>query len=265
MNELTLDGKIYVSSRRAAEITGYAKDYVGQLCREGHVEARLVGRNWYVLESSIKAHRFGAAEEATSADPETEPWRGAKYASEEPVPLPVFPGASPVNLEIPISPVEESMPQPAAILTDMESAWKEWFSQKEEAQPETEVTAEEVPMEEYPVVEETTEEAVEVPVQLHVAPDEEVLDLSHRSHAAVAAPYNQEGYVIEEKIITNTRGVALPSNLVLRSLFVAVALIAATISLIGTGYAQKIVGSNLYRLSEINFIAGVSEINKQAK
>ncbi len=42
MNELTLDGKTYVSSRRAAEITGYAKDYVGQLCREGHVEARLV-------------------------------------------------------------------------------------------------------------------------------------------------------------------------------------------------------------------------------
>src|SRR5271155_2795244 len=60
MDEITLDDKTYVSSKRAAQITGYAKDYVGQLCREGRVEARLVGRNWYVLESSIRAHRFGA-------------------------------------------------------------------------------------------------------------------------------------------------------------------------------------------------------------
>jgi hypothetical protein len=51
MDELTLDDKAYLSSKRAAQVTGYAKDYVGQLCREGRVEARLVGRNWYVLES----------------------------------------------------------------------------------------------------------------------------------------------------------------------------------------------------------------------
>src|ERR1700761_490911 len=65
MNELTLDGKIYVSSKRAAEMTGYAKDYVGQLCREGRVAARLVGRNWYVLEESIREHRFGPQEAPT--------------------------------------------------------------------------------------------------------------------------------------------------------------------------------------------------------
>jgi hypothetical protein len=59
MNELTIQGKTYISSKRAAEITGYAKDYVGQLSREGYIEATMVGRSWYVLESSIKAHRFG--------------------------------------------------------------------------------------------------------------------------------------------------------------------------------------------------------------
>jgi hypothetical protein len=59
MDELTLDDKKYISSKQAAKITGYAKDYVGQLCREGRVQARLVGRSWYVLESSIKDHRFG--------------------------------------------------------------------------------------------------------------------------------------------------------------------------------------------------------------
>ena len=52
----------YVSSKRAAKITGYAKDYVGQLCREGRVSARLVGRNWYVLESSIREAPFWCAE-----------------------------------------------------------------------------------------------------------------------------------------------------------------------------------------------------------
>ena len=64
MDSLEFDGQVYVSTKRAAEITGYAKDYVGQLCREGRVTARLVGRSWYVSESSIKEHRFGIQEVA---------------------------------------------------------------------------------------------------------------------------------------------------------------------------------------------------------
>ena len=59
MNELIIQGKKYISSKHAAELTGYAKDYIGQLCREGYVEATMVGRSWYVLETSIMAHRFG--------------------------------------------------------------------------------------------------------------------------------------------------------------------------------------------------------------
>lgn len=38
MDELIIGEKTYLSSKRAAKITGYAKDYVGQLCREGRVE-----------------------------------------------------------------------------------------------------------------------------------------------------------------------------------------------------------------------------------
>jgi len=70
MEEIVIDEKKYVSSKRAAKLTGYAKDYVGQLCREGRVSARLVGRSWYVLESAIHDHRFGAQQakhEDTSA------------------------------------------------------------------------------------------------------------------------------------------------------------------------------------------------------
>ncbi len=86
MDELTLDGETYVSSKRAAKITGYAKDYIGQLCREGRVKARQVGRNWYVLESSIREHRFGddLRDKAESKTPKVTSghWEQPKYSSE---------------------------------------------------------------------------------------------------------------------------------------------------------------------------------------
>ncbi len=65
MEEIIIEGKKYIPSKQAAKLTGYAKDYVGQLCREGRVPARLVGRSWYVLESAIKDHRFGNQEKDT--------------------------------------------------------------------------------------------------------------------------------------------------------------------------------------------------------
>lgn len=56
MDELVLSGEKYISSKRASALTGYAKDYVGQLVRTGKVEATRVGRSWFVLERSILAH-----------------------------------------------------------------------------------------------------------------------------------------------------------------------------------------------------------------
>ena len=56
-DELTLDGVKYVSAKRAAEITQYSRDYIGQLCREGKVLASRIGRNWYVAEKSIIRHK----------------------------------------------------------------------------------------------------------------------------------------------------------------------------------------------------------------
>ncbi len=53
---LSIDGKIYVSTRRASEIAGYSKDYIGQLCREGRVLSRMVSRSWWVDEESIRRH-----------------------------------------------------------------------------------------------------------------------------------------------------------------------------------------------------------------
>lgn len=55
--EIDLGGTIYISSRRGAEITGYAQDYIGQLARAGHIEARRVAGLWYVLEESLRIHK----------------------------------------------------------------------------------------------------------------------------------------------------------------------------------------------------------------
>jgi excisionase family DNA binding protein len=56
MDELNLKGKKYISSKRASEITGYTKDYVGQLARGGKISAERVGRAWYIDEEALRAH-----------------------------------------------------------------------------------------------------------------------------------------------------------------------------------------------------------------
>jgi hypothetical protein len=59
-----IEGVRYIPTRRAAEITGYAKDYIGQLSRMGKVNAMLVGRNWFVDEQSIISHQKGTVVDA---------------------------------------------------------------------------------------------------------------------------------------------------------------------------------------------------------
>lgn len=53
MEELVIAGKQYVSSKRASQMTGYTKDYIGQMCRAGKLDSKLVGRNWYVEPRSL--------------------------------------------------------------------------------------------------------------------------------------------------------------------------------------------------------------------
>ncbi|TAJ14374.1 hypothetical protein EPO56_02220 [Patescibacteria group bacterium] len=56
MDELTISGKKYISSKRAHETTGYAKDYIGQLARAGKIPATRVGRSWYVDEGALLSY-----------------------------------------------------------------------------------------------------------------------------------------------------------------------------------------------------------------
>jgi hypothetical protein len=255
MNELTLDGKVYVSSKRAAEITGYAKDYVGQLCREGHVEARLVGRNWYVLESSIREHRFGPRSEGsvvTSAKEMPTTWEAPRYESETPAYI------------APISTREATAPVPVApnepVMSDMQTAWQEWF-EKKQVEPVAPLP-EPVPVEEESVA-------------IHITPiDQEGEQEVAEERSEEASNFIEEASEEEtrgseetedEELTEDSRAPRVwwrPGNLVLQSIFVGIALIAVTISIIGTGFAERISGKNIYRLPEINLISGVSVYNR---
>ena len=59
---LYIKGRKYISARRAADITGYAGDYIGQLCRAGKLDCKMVGRSWFVTEESLLAHRENAVD-----------------------------------------------------------------------------------------------------------------------------------------------------------------------------------------------------------
>jgi len=65
-DSVLLDGKIYISSRRAAEVSHYTTDYIGQLCRAGKIDCRIVGRTWFVMEESVLEHQKLAANSLTN-------------------------------------------------------------------------------------------------------------------------------------------------------------------------------------------------------
>jgi hypothetical protein len=62
-DSVEIDGKIYIPSKRASKLVGYTKDYVGQLSRGGYLDAKLVGRSWFVTEDSIRAHKLKVHQE----------------------------------------------------------------------------------------------------------------------------------------------------------------------------------------------------------
>jgi hypothetical protein len=57
METLQIDGITYQKVSSAARDTGYTADYVGQLCRAGKINAKLVGRTWYIEKDAIGGHK----------------------------------------------------------------------------------------------------------------------------------------------------------------------------------------------------------------
>ncbi len=280
MDEITIGDKLYVSSKRAAQITGYAKDYIGQLCREGRVEARLVGRNWYVLESALKAHRFGSEPNESKKEEVQEPaspistWKKPEYAAETPVYVPTLapkaPGAQ-----------ESEIGSPA--IADMQSAWREWFQEKKAENGDLEtntspilsepsISSEEEAVEEAPVT--TVQEAIETEEEIHInrieesqeeADDRVEIHRSYDTHKEYSAvPWSQP---VQERIIPSTAvvttAVKARNHFGIQLFLVVFAATALLISVIGTGYADRfLTGTSInfgLQKSVIDFLGGKSE------
>jgi hypothetical protein len=260
MDELTIDGKVYVSSKRAAALSGYAKDYVGQLCREGRVESKLVGRSWYVYEQSIRDHRFNDEkskgkgtevqslnEEGNTIQSSTETsentniqavWERSAYSSESFQPIPVL---SEFADEIPTSREESEDPK---TLADMQSAWQEWFAgrgvpatQSKESADEEVITS--VPAEDASYQDE--QEPEQVPVRMIVS------DIGPKKAPLVEEkPLLREYRVKEVQRYTEQPRVAtykkaqVRSPLIVKALLVALILVSTSLTLIATGFIEEL-------------------------
>lgn len=229
MDDLVIEGKTYLSSKRAAEVTGYAKDYVGQLCREGRVEARLVGRSWYVLEQSIREHRFGTPEkevetqvvqapiEERVAEEEASPWNSPKYISEDVAPLP--------ELRPKIF-IDKSLNLLARTDASDITRFEALKIEEEESRLSEEVLVEKME------VDGAKEEDQEVNIAIHKVPEVE------REPTAFVAPLSREKEVkkpLQDRRQQKKRG----SNLVHTSILIGIAIISIAVILIGTGYIDS--------------------------
>jgi hypothetical protein len=229
MDELIIDDKKFISSKQAAKITGYAKDYVGQLCREGRVPAQLVGRSWYVLESAIKDHRFGdaASIESVQVAPQesssvfAHAWEKVRYESAE----------------------HESLPQIARVEVEEEIVEEEGLQAVPEAIREEEDVVVSMPVSNVPmqdirplepradVIEEEVGEEVTVPEATPVA-EVQTVRPRRRSRKALYA--------------------------LIRTLGIAIALLFAAVAAINSGYFDNYLGS----FSRASIITGYSELIK---
>ncbi len=268
MDELILDDKKYLSSKRAAQVTGYAKDYVGQLCREGRITARLVGRNWYVLEDSLLEHRFGAeeAEEKTQKPPEKkvqETWGAPRYTAEAPILVP----------EIPIKQVQEpvqDVAESSKVLVDMQSAWQEWFDQQgneEKLLPDASPMLLEASEEPVSLPAPEAEEEVPVHIDRHREPlqtSETVVEQQRYIPATITKSYVQpkirhtgdsygRGGTMREK-----RGGVTP---LIRVALLTISGLAVTITVIGSGLSDVYL-RDIASLPITSFFAGVKDIEK---
>lgn len=260
MDEILIEEKRYISSKQAAKITGYAKDYIGQLCREGRVTARLVGRSWYVLEAAIQDHRFGApAVEPMSKDTpkEAEPVLSSslsepRYSEVVEEKIPTVDELS----ETPSAHIQESADATAS--TDpLQDSWRSWFDRAEDSAVEA-ITPHAEPVEaaeERIEQEESVEENVPVRAIHHTLykPDEEV------ALPAITKVYRSQEAIYEEQPIrrTNRKGRnQMVSGIQAGSLLVGA--LAIALALIGSGFFDAYVLSN----RQVSLMAGVAVYDK---
>jgi hypothetical protein len=305
MDEITLDDKTYVSSKRAAQITGYAKDYVGQLCREGRVEARLVGRNWYVLEASIRAHRFGS-EEKSEVGSEIDggiAWQPSNYSSEapsEPIPLVIPQQEAPqINILEGRNPgftyEKPEIPEVSSkVVKEMQSAWHDWFAKTNELSVSQEILLEKhVESDSTPVTLEKVTEVIEKnEVELEPKPEsvfgeQEAVQI-HRTFTApepVQAPVAQE--ITPTRIYGASREIPshmyqpIPSegrviherriptrrkpNTALKAVLLIIAVAIIVVTVVSSGFLDTFLSQHNVHYAPIQYLVGQSTVIKPSK
>ncbi|MBI3572145.1 helix-turn-helix domain-containing protein [Candidatus Kaiserbacteria bacterium] len=238
MNEIVIEDKKYVSSKRAAEITGYAKDYIGQLCREGRVPARLIGRNWYVLESAIQDHRFGDPTptpgphegEASVSRFSADTWEVPRYEALDAKELPPVDEASDYGNTPPgVDTMPEEEQKEQARVTDMREEWQAWFDKSQQEKSMNSVAEE---------------------VTRHEEPEEQEIPVSIKP---IARPLQETQQARSPKSAKTRRSWLLPQ---LTALFVA--LIAIVTLALNSGYFDTFTVS----YTQASVITGIRVYNK---
>lgn len=263
MDEILIGEKKYVSSKLAAKATGYAKDYIGQLCREGRVPARLVGRGWYVLESAIHDHRFGnlknePVEEAKTVPPVAPPlkstWESPRY---EALDAEILPPVSRLHSRESSEITSDKNKGTEITQQHIEDTWKAWFDRFEpvaetaapEAAPVEPAVAEEPEKEPEPV-EIEIEEDVKIPIR-------SIYHTQYQPSPEEMMPREVERPVyMAQEVRRSSKGRGLVSTLQLAGAIVAV--ITASAAVLGSGYLDSYAFSN----NQIGAVAGVTIYNR---
>ena len=55
--EINFNEEKFISLKQASIISGYAKDYIGQLCREEKIKAKRIGRDWFVNPDALISYK----------------------------------------------------------------------------------------------------------------------------------------------------------------------------------------------------------------
>ncbi|MCR4276475.1 MAG: helix-turn-helix domain-containing protein [Candidatus Parcubacteria bacterium] len=246
MDEILIGEKKYVSSKQAAKVTGYAKDYVGQLCREGRVPARLVGRSWYVLESALHDHRFGNPKNEAIEDSRPTTWESPRYEASDAENLPSvnrLRGSESSELT-------DDTQKEIEVAQRLQDSWAAWFDRFDHA----------------------TEPAV-IAVAAPEKPKDEPVETTIEIEPEVSIPIRtvyQPQQTIQEEIKLDKVGIQLPSvekevrvggGRIMRTMQmfgIVFAMAIATIAVIGSGYVDSYVLSN----RQAQLIAGVAVYNK---
>lgn len=263
MDEILIEEKKYVSSKQAAKMTGYAKDYIGQLCREGRVPARLVGRSWYVLESAIQDHRFGNQEaEMHSVQPSpgislTQTWESTRYESSN---TETLPSLNLLQKAETASEAEKEEEHDAIQLSQLHDSWRAWFDHVEDVSAPTEEPVQ-VPVLTAAVdenEEKSVERTEEVTVPLHIVaekrslrevlPIEKVKVVEKKEEALVQVNHKEHEQI--------RRGINISS--LTHAFIVLIAVISGSLAAAGSGYFDSFFISN----SQAAVISGISVVNK---